>query len=403
MSEIPAVLTPALEAVVSDARRLGDDALVEELRVVEERIRAAHAQRAALVAVIEERIAGLGRQVDGTADQVAVVLEISPRAADNVLGDAIGLVGRPLVWDALFDGLIDMRKAMLIVEGLEGFGGLPRLEMERAAIVYAQTHTAHELRRYLIRLACDGDPGDIFRKQALDRRGVSIFPAGHGMADVSARISIEHAETLFQRLTALANKDDDCPDPYGQGEERSLDQRRADALVGFLDDTTELSVHVDVAISADALIGDDHRDALMGRHGAIPASLARYLAWSPDARWRRLVCDPMSGALIDANAEVYKIPDRIKRAVRLRDRTCRFPGCTRRAEYTDTDHIHPWSKQGRTEAGNLAALCRRHHLVKTHSAWTVRTRGGGTGFDMHWTSPLGTKRTTHAHAYHRRD
>ena len=100
---------------------------------------------------------------------------------------------------------------------------------------------------------------------------------------------------------------------------------------------------------------------------------------------------------------MYKVPDRVKRAVRLRDRVCRFPGCTRRAEYTDTDHIHPWSKQGRTEAGNLAALCRRHHLVKTHSAWTVRTRGGGTDFDMHWTSPLGTTRTTQPHAYHRRD
>ena len=402
MSEIPAVMTPALGSVVGDARQLEDDALIEALREVEERVRSAHAERAALIAVVQERIAGLGRRVDATADQVAVVLEISPRSADNVLGDAIAVVSRPQVWTALFDGLIDLRKALLIVAGLDGFGGLPRVELEADAIGYAQSHTAHELRLYLMKLTCDGDPGEIFRKEALDKRGVSIFPAGHGMADVSARISIEHAEVLFQRLTALATRDD-CPDPNGQGEARTLDQRRADALVGFLDNTTEVTVHVDVTIPADALIGDDHRDALLGRHGAIPASLARYLAWSPDARWRRLVTDPLTGALIDANAEVYKVPDRVKRAVRLRDRVCRFPGCTRRAEYTDTDHIHPWSKQGRTEAGNLAALCRRHHLVKTHSAWTVRTRGGGTDFDMHWTSPLGTKRTTQAHAYHRRD
>ena len=263
--------------------------------------------------------------MDGTADQVAVVLGVSPRSADHLLGDAIALVGRPLVWGAVYDAMIDQRKGLLIVQGLEGFDGLPRAQMERDAIAYAQSHTAHELRRYLIKLACDGDPGDIFRKEAVDRRGVSIFPAGHGMADVSARLSLEHAEMFFQRLTALAQKDD-CPDPYGQGADRTLDQCRADALVGFLEDTTEVSVHVDVTISADALIGEDHRDAMLGSHGAIPASLARLLAWSPDARWRRLVTDPLTGALIDCNAEVYKVPDRVKRAVRLRDRTCRFPG-----------------------------------------------------------------------------
>ena len=289
MSEIPAVLTPALGSVVGDARELEDDALVEALREAEERVRSAQAERAALIAVVQERIAGLGRRVDATADQIAVVLEISPRSADNVLGDSLAVVSRPQVWTALFDGLIDLRKACLIVQGLDGFGGLPRVELEADAIGYAQSHTAHELRLYLMKLTCDGDPGEIFRKEALDNRGVSIFPAGHGMADVAARISIEHAEVLFQRLTALA-KGDDCPDPYCQGEARTLDQRRADALVGFLDNTTEVTVHVDVTIPADALIGDDHRDALLGRHGAIPASLARYLpgprmpagaGWSP--------------------------------------------------------------------------------------------------------------------------
>ena len=402
MSEIPVHLTPALGAVVEQARGLEDDALIDELLQAEEAIRSAQARRAALIAVVQERVHAAGYRVDGTADQVAVVLGVSPRAADHLLGDAIALVGRPMVWGAVYDGFIDQRKGLLIVQGLEGFDGLPRAQMERDAIAYAQSHTAHELRRYLIKLACDGDPGDIFRKEAVDRRGVSIFPAGHGMADVSARLSLEHAEMFFQRLTALAQKDD-CPDPYGQGADRTLDQCRADALVGFLENTTEVSVHVDVAISADALIGEDHRDAMLGRHGAIPASLARLLAWSPDARWRRLVTDPLTGALIDCNAEVYKVPDRVKRAVRLRDRTCRFPGCTRPAEYTDTDHIHPWSVGGKTKAGNLAALCRRHHLVKTHSAWKVQQPSQGNRHIMHWTGPLGTRHTTTAATYHRRD
>jgi hypothetical protein len=402
MSEIPTVLTPALGAVIGEVRRLEDDALVDELRLVEEQMRWVSARRAAVIAVVQERVEAAGARVHGTADQIAVVLEISPRSADHLLDDAIAVVGRPLVWDAVHDAKIDMGKALLIVTGLAGFDGLPRMDMERDAIGYAQTHTAYQLRKYLIRLTCDGDPGEIFRKEALDRRGVSIFPAGHGMADISARLSLEHAEVFFQRLNVLA-KSEDCPDPYGQGDARSLDQRRADALAGFLENTTEISVHVDVAIPADTLIGDDHRDALLGRHGAIPASLARDLAWSPDARWRRLITDPRTGALIDCASEVYKVPDRIKRAVRLRDRTCRFPGCTRPGEYTDTDHIQPWAKDGKTEVVNLAALCRRHHLLKTHSAWTVRHRGDMTNFDMHWTSPLGTSHSTSPHTYHERD
>ena len=52
MSEIPAVMTPALGSVVGEARQLGDDALIEALRVAEERVRSAQAERAALIAVI---------------------------------------------------------------------------------------------------------------------------------------------------------------------------------------------------------------------------------------------------------------------------------------------------------------------------------------------------------------
>jgi hypothetical protein len=401
MSEIPTMVTPGLGAVLGRLRACDDQELVDALVEAEADARAALARRAAVIMVAQERIEGKGRRVDGTADQVAVSLAVSPRSADHLLADATALVGRPLVWEALFAGRIDMGKARLIVDCLSTFGGLPRARMEADAIAYGEQHTAYELRQYLLRLACDGDPGEVLRKEAVDKRGVSLFPAGHGMADVSARLSIEHAEVFYQALNQLADKDD-CPDPYEQGAGRTRDQRRADALIGFLDTTTTLDVHVDVTISADTLIGDDHSDALLGRHGAIPASLARYLAWSPDARWRRLVCDPLTGAVIDANAEVYKIPDRVKRVVRLRDRTCRFPGCHRPAEYTDTDHIIAWSQGGKTRAVDLAGLCRRHHLLKTHSAWTVRHDRDAVTHDMTWTSPLGTRRTTTAFAYHRR-
>ena len=121
MSEIPTVLSPGLRAVVDALRGLDDDPLVDVLLESERAIRAAQAQRAAVVAVVEERIAALGYPVQGVADEVALSLGISPRSADHLLGDSLALVRRPLVWEALSEGWIDLPKARLIVEMLADF------------------------------------------------------------------------------------------------------------------------------------------------------------------------------------------------------------------------------------------------------------------------------------------
>ncbi|HWI42477.1 MAG TPA: HNH endonuclease signature motif containing protein [Nocardioides sp.] len=65
----------------------------------------------------------------------------------------------------------------------------------------------------------------------------------------------------------------------------------------------------------------------------------------------------------------YEIPDRLKRRVQLRDHTCRFPGCPRRAVKCDIDHHTPYAQGGPTCPCQLAALCRRHHRAKTFSLW----------------------------------
>ena len=62
-----------------------------------------------------------------------------------------------------------------------------------------------------------------------------------------------------------------------------------------------------------------------------------------------------------------------------------FPHCTRPAAAQDTDHIIEFPL-GTTTSSNLAPLCRRHHRLKTHSAWTYVRTGPRT---FVWTSPLG--------------
>jgi hypothetical protein len=77
--------------------------------------------------------------------------------------------------------------------------------------------------------------------------------------------------------------------------------------------------------------------------------------------------------------------------VRCRDLTCRFPGCHKPATRCDLDHTIPYPR-GKTQASNLKALCRFHHLVKTFLGWRDRQLPDGT---VEWLSPAGQKYTTY--------
>jgi hypothetical protein len=51
-----------------------------------------------------------------------------------------------------------------------------------------------------------------------------------------------------------------------------------------------------------------------------------------------------------------------RRALRLRDATCTFPGC-HQSRHLDAHHTTPWSEGGLTDIEGLALLCRRHHVL----------------------------------------
>lgn len=85
----------------------------------------------------------------------------------------------------------------------------------------------------------------------------------------------------------------------------------------------------------------------------------------------------------------YRPSTALARFIRCRDRTCRFPGCTRTV--TDIDHTiaYPF---GPTAASNLVALCREHHMCKTFWAgWRSRQFADGT---LEWTDPEGGRHIT---------
>jgi len=50
----------------------------------------------------------------------------------------------------------------------------------------------------------------------------------------------------------------------------------------------------------------------------------------------------------------------MRRALRVRDKGCRFPGCTN-TRFVDGHHITHWADGGETSLDNLVMLCRHHH------------------------------------------
>lgn len=94
--------------------------------------------------------------------------------------------------------------------------------------------------------------------------------------------------------------------------------------------------------------------------------------------------DPRIGAADDANAAGrYRPSAQLARRIRLRDGTCRHPGCHVPAADCDLDHVRPFNhtnpaRGGRTIEANLMCLCRRHHRFKTFSDWTYHLDPDGT-------------------------
>lgn len=151
---------------------------------------------------------------------------------------------------------------------------------------------------------------------------------------------------------------------------------------------------IQVVVGLDTLIGaGDHPADLVG-HGPLTATTARALA--ADGVWKRLVTDPLSGALLDHGRTTYKPPAALADHVDARDQFCRFPTCSRRARDSDQDHLRRFEHDGITGDDNLNALCPSHHLLKEHRDWNVLAHPDGS---LTWVTPTGHRHTSEPYDY----
>ena len=145
-----------------------------------------------------------------------------------------------------------------------------------------------------------------------------------------------------------------------------------DRMRGNLSQRTPIEVIVTVPL-----------DGLRG--SAEPANLAMMADGEviAAATARRLCCDAgIVVAHVDAQGQPLSIGRKsrtisaaIKRALRLRDSSCRFPGCTH-SRYVDGHHIKHWGNGGETALSNLMLLCSAHHTLLHEGGCRVEANGG---------------------------
>ncbi len=285
---------------------------------------------------------------------------------------------------------------------------------------------------------------------ARDTRSVSIYPEGDGMSTLIALLPSEDAQTIYLAINARIELERNFVSPFGDDqasslgfssskvngaasrefnsllcadehiqesrafkscktepvhtdasnrESRSVDARniemkRADALTAiatdFLSSNSEKiekskrPISINVTVDLPTLLGLAENPAELEGHGPIPATLARKLA--ADGKWRKFVTDPLTGNLLDMGRSHYLPSQYLVDFLTARDRTCRFPGCSHPARLSDIDHAKSWEEGGQTNPENLGFLCRRHHRLKTHGGWKLKSHSDGS---CTWTSPQG--------------
>ncbi|GAB3532295.1 hypothetical protein GCM10027403_04320 [Arthrobacter tecti] len=131
------------------------------------------------------------------------------------------------------------------------------------------------------------------------------------------------------------------------------------------------------SVGGDSVAGGSFARASIGRTGGFPVlegygpidadTAARLAGHAPS--FMRILTHPETGAALSIGRETYRPPKHLQDWVRIRDKTCRHPGCNRAASSCELDHTIPWHQGGGTCHGNLQCLCRKHHARKSDGGW----------------------------------
>ncbi len=332
--------------------------------------------------------------------EVAAALGISRGRARGRLRYAIALRERlPRIADVFAEGLIDFRLMAAVVlrtELVEDAELIAKLDaaIARHAPKWMRLSEPKLFERVDLWVLRFDPAGKRVPGERTEDRYVDIAATDAGLAGVWAQLHATDGAALDHKLDALA-------DTVCAADPRTKKQRRADALGALVAGLSVMhcrcgspecsaaqqrptsSVVIHVVADQATISGASQTPGYLLGFGPLPSSAVREVAAT--ARLKPLVMpstDPEPG---------YRPSAALAEFVRLRDVTCRFPGCDEPAQVCDIDHTVAFPL-GPTHPSNCKLLCRYHHLLKTfYSGWNDRQLPDGA---VVWTSPTGHTYTT---------
>jgi hypothetical protein len=330
--------------------------------------------------------------------EIAAALHIPDRTAERLIHTSQALVNDlPATLLALGEGRLSFRHAQILVDHSYGLEREAVRELESRMLPVAAKNTPSRFEQSVRRTRERLNPESMVARQvkAVEERGTELIPEQDGMVFVGAHVSAAVGVAIDERITAMAKSQ------QSDNETRTLTQLKSDVFADILLDvdgqagTTagqgagtiaryrSIRPTVLVTVPAMTLLKRGSEPGIVEGYGPIDPVTARELA-SFSKTLRRLITDPVTGIVLAFDRKRYRIPKDLRIWLRVRDGTCRFPGCNRRAGPCEIDHTLDWALNGLSNHDNLAHLCKKHHALKGASGWNVRQLGGGR---LLWTSP----------------
>ena len=381
------------EMRVEDLRLVDDEGLAADLDEIERASRVLEAERSRRLAEFDRRRAFAADGYLSASAWFAHRHRSSHASAAALVRRARTLEQMPFTREVLGAGEISADVVRLLASAREA---CPEAfaETEQALVEAARTMTFGELRNVTAywRIAADREGALQDEDRRYERRSLFVSPTWDGMVRVDGDLDPETGETLITALRAVT----DAEARTGEGPDlRSPAQRRADALGEvcrqWLGSLTRPSVagerpHVVVTMDVASLEARAGRSELEDV-GQITPEAARLLAC--DANVTRVITDARSEP-IDVGRRTKLVSSSLRRAVVVRDRGCRFPGCERPPGWCDAHHVRHWADGGETSLANLLLLCRPHHRA-IHRGFGVHMVDGSPVFSRPDGTALGER------------
>ena len=215
--------------------------------------------------------------------------------------------------------------------------------------------------------AIDGDGGAGNDNDEYDKNRLHASPLA-GRVRVDGSLDKESGEIIMSALDAMQAK------LRQDGDTRPRSAKRADALVeicrqSLAHDHTKPSKrrrgrpHMTTVVDLRAY-ETDHPDLVAdiraeAEHvGQLSRTTLERL--SCDCEINRIITDGPS-QIIDVGRTTRTVPDKLWRALVVRDGHCQHPQCTRPPGFCDAHHVRYWTRGGPTNLDNLKLLCWQHH------------------------------------------